>query len=143
VVCDGGALPPDRRVFTPEPGYEPTLVLAAGPRERFGQLEGFAEVVYVGGDGAPSVDLGAGLGELKGRGVSSILCEGGPRLAARLLVDGLVDRLHWIVAPRLLAGPEAVPALSARASLERGAWTIDRIARLGDDVLFSARRSAA
>lgn len=139
VVGDGrAALPVERRVFAPEEGYLPTLVLAAGPRERFGQLEGVAEVVCAETDG-DSMDLGAALAVLKDRGIESVVCEGGPRLAERLLDAGLVDRVHWLVAPVLLAGPDAVPALAPRSALAGSAWTIDRVARLGADVVLSAR----
>jgi diaminohydroxyphosphoribosylaminopyrimidine deaminase/5-amino-6-(5-phosphoribosylamino)uracil reductase len=138
VVSDRPSLPRERRVFAPANGYLPTLVLGAGPSGEYGQLEGVAEVICVGKDGG-SMDVGAGLVALKERGIESVLCEGGPRLAARLLARGLVDRVHWLVAPRLLAGPEAVPALASRAELGGGSWAIDRTARLGADVLLSAR----
>lgn len=138
VVCDRAPLPRERRVFAPADGYLPTLVLGAGPREQYGQLEGVAEVICVEADGG-SMDVGAGLVALKERGIESVLCEGGPRLAARLLAAGAVDRVHWLVAPRLLTGPDAVPALARRVGLDGGSWAIDRAARLGVDVLLSAR----
>ena len=60
-------------------------------------------------------------------GVSSLLCEGGPHLARRLLGEGLVDELFLSVAP-LLAGGEpsggealrilAGPELESPARLE-------------------------
>jgi diaminohydroxyphosphoribosylaminopyrimidine deaminase / 5-amino-6-(5-phosphoribosylamino)uracil reductase len=140
VVCDGRPLPPERRVFAEEEGYAPTVVLAAGPRALFGQLERVAEVAYIGAEDAPAVDLLGGLRALRERGVSSVLCEGGPRLAARLLAAGVVDRLEWLSAPRVLSGPDAVPALGPGAALDVG-WTIDAVERLGDDVRLSAHPS--
>jgi len=53
--------------------------------------------------------LAAGLKELRDAGVLSILCEGGGSLGARLLSEGLVDRLYWIQAP-LWLGENGVPA---------------------------------
>src|SRR2546428_2041865 len=52
--------------------------------------------------------LRAGLRMLRDAGIQSLLCEGGGALGARLLADGLVDRLYWVQAPvwlRERAGP--------------------------------------
>jgi diaminohydroxyphosphoribosylaminopyrimidine deaminase/5-amino-6-(5-phosphoribosylamino)uracil reductase len=137
VVADRPTLPAERRAFARAPGYDPTLVLAAGPRGGYGQWGGLVEMVYV--NETPPVDLVRALDALANRGIRSLLCEGGPRLAARLLAGGLVDRLSWIVAPRLLAGPTAVPALARTGGLADTSWSIDHVERFGDDVLLSAR----
>src|SRR2546428_448397 len=50
-----------------------------------------------------------GLRMLREAGIQSLLCEGGGALGARLLTDGLVDRLYWVQAPVWL-GEGAVPA---------------------------------
>lgn len=54
-------------------------------------------------------DLRAGVVELARAGIQSVLCEGGGALGARLLAEGLVDRLYWVQAP-LWLGEGAVPA---------------------------------
>jgi len=53
--------------------------------------------------------LAAGLQMVRAAGIETLLCEGGGALGARLLVDGLVDRLYWVQAPVWL-GEGAVPA---------------------------------
>lgn len=53
--------------------------------------------------------LADALRELRAAGVESLLCEGGGALGAKLLADGLVDRLYWVQAPVWL-GEAAVPA---------------------------------
>ncbi len=64
-----------------------------------------ARVEYIRSD-SPQLDLSAALAELTERfGVASLLCEGGPHLARRLLGAGLLDELLLSVAP-LLAGGE-------------------------------------
>lgn len=138
VACGRTPLPVDSRVFAPLEGYAPTLVLApAGAREAFADLERVAEVVYVlATDGR--LNLNEALRALRARGIASVLCEGGPTLAAALLGAGLVDRLDWLSAPVLLAGPESLPALEAEAGL-RTQIRPDRVERLGDDLLVSAR----
>ena len=59
--------------------------------------------------GPGGVDLGAGLRELRARGVQTLLVEGGARVITSLLAAGLVDRLVIGTAPRIIgAGTEAV-----------------------------------
>ncbi len=143
VICDRPPYPAGRRALDPLEGYAPTIVLVAGSAAPFGQLDALAEVVAVGADGSPTVDLGAGLVALKERGITSVLCEGGPRLAARLLAGGLVDRVEWLIAPVMLAGPGAVAAVAPATRLAETAWAFDRVEPLGPDVRISARRVAA
>src|SRR5205814_6412368 len=50
-----------------------------------------------------------GVRMLRGAGIHSVLCEGGGALGAKLLAEGLVDRLYWVQAPVWL-GEGAVPA---------------------------------
>jgi riboflavin biosynthesis pyrimidine reductase len=56
-------------------------------------------------------------------------------VAGHLLTEGLVDRFHWIVAPRFLRGPAAVPAFTSGAITNR--LQFDRIEALGADALIS------
>jgi len=145
VACERAPVSPRSRLFAnPDPDregiYARTIVLApAGARDAFIPLEAVAEVVYVGDASARSLDLRASMIALKERGIYSVYSEGGPTLAARLLTEGLVDRLHWLTAPVLFASESAVGALrlSPEASLRRR-LVFDEVARLGDDVLFSA-----
>jgi len=72
-------------------------------------------VIYVVSDapvGVPNVevcrvpDLRAVVDDLAQRGARRILCEGGPRLNAGLLEAGLVDELHFTLAPKLAGGAD-------------------------------------
>jgi diaminohydroxyphosphoribosylaminopyrimidine deaminase/5-amino-6-(5-phosphoribosylamino)uracil reductase len=78
-----------------------------------------AQLVEVPGRGG-QLDLRRGLRLLAKAGLSEVLVEGGGGLAAALLREGLVDEVHWFVAPRLLGG-------DARPSL--GALGLSRLAR--------------
>jgi diaminohydroxyphosphoribosylaminopyrimidine deaminase/5-amino-6-(5-phosphoribosylamino)uracil reductase len=74
---------------------------------------------------------------LGARGLTSVLVEGGARVATDALAAGVVDRVAWFVAPRLL-GADAVAAvgpLALRSVADAPALRIDRVERLGDDVL--------
>ena len=55
------------------------------------------------------LDLTAALAELRSRfGVELVLCEGGPRLNADLLLAGLVDELFLSISPQLAGGTDAL-----------------------------------
>jgi len=59
-----------------------------------------------------TVDLGAALMVLAESGVTRVLLEGGAHLAAGMLRAGLVDRLVWFRAPRLIGGDGLAAAVS-------------------------------
>ena len=82
--------------------------------------------------------LADGLRALREAGVESVLCEGGGALGAKLLVDGLVDRLYWVQAPVWL-GEAAVPAFPGMAAAPLAAaprWTPVERRALGPDTLL-------
>ncbi len=65
---------------------------------------GAAEVVRVAGDSANRPTIDAVLATLTGRGVSSLMIEGGGRVAACFVAAGVVDAIEWFRAPILLGG---------------------------------------
>ena len=140
VACEDTPIPLDRAVLAPVDGYAPTIVLApGGKREAFTALECAADVIYVGE--SERLDLAGALDALRAHGIASVLCEGGPTLAARLLEAGLVDRVDWLVAPILLGGPEALPALAR--SQAATPLRFERVRELGSDVLLSCTKCSA
>jgi riboflavin-specific deaminase-like protein len=80
-----------------------TVVVTArdAPPDR---LAAMAEVADVVATGEGVVDLTAGLGELRQRGLAHLLCEGGPMLLGALLAEGLVDELCVAMSPRVVGG---------------------------------------
>ena len=82
--------------------------------------------------------LADGLRALRAAGIESVLCEGGGALGAKLLVDGLVDRLYWVQAPVWL-GEAAVPAFPGMAAAPLAAaprWIPVERRALGPDTLL-------
>jgi diaminohydroxyphosphoribosylaminopyrimidine deaminase / 5-amino-6-(5-phosphoribosylamino)uracil reductase len=138
VACQSETISARSRVFAPEDGYARTIVLApAGLRDRFDELAAVADVVYVGATDARRLDPAQALTALRTRGLFSVLCEGGPRLAAALIAARRVDRIYWAIAPRFLGSDRAVSVLSG-ADLNGIGLHVDRLERLGPDVLISA-----
>jgi diaminohydroxyphosphoribosylaminopyrimidine deaminase / 5-amino-6-(5-phosphoribosylamino)uracil reductase len=87
--------------------------------------------------------LAAGLRLLREAGIESLLCEGGGALGARLLADGLVDRLYWVQSPVWL-GEGAVPAFPGVPPHPLAAaprWTpVERRVLASDTLLVLDRR---
>jgi diaminohydroxyphosphoribosylaminopyrimidine deaminase/5-amino-6-(5-phosphoribosylamino)uracil reductase len=79
-----------------------------------------------------------GFAQLRLAGIQSLVCEGGGALGAKLLAEGLVDRLYWVQAPVWL-GEGAVPAFPGvppSALAEAPRWTVVERRALGSDTLL-------
>jgi diaminohydroxyphosphoribosylaminopyrimidine deaminase/5-amino-6-(5-phosphoribosylamino)uracil reductase len=113
VVLDSGLrMPPAARLLLSSPGA-PVLVFcgAEAARTRSAELESRgAEVIPV-----PAfnneVDLLAVLEELSKREILGILVEGGSEVHWSFLSSRLVDKFYFIIAPLVLGGRDAVPAV--------------------------------
>jgi len=94
--------------------------------------------------GRGGVDLKDLLARLAARGVTHLLVEGGARVHARFLAEGLVDRVLVFVAPKL-AGGDGVPLLAGPGPARMAdAVRLEevQIERVGDDVLVQGRPAA-
>ncbi|MEP7180359.1 MAG: pyrimidine reductase family protein [Pseudonocardiales bacterium] len=105
VISRSLRLNPAADLFVAAPEDARTIVLscAVGDPTVRAELEQVADVIVCGDE---SVDLVAARATLAGRGLSRILCEGGPTLFADLARAGVVDELCLSLSP-LLTGPGA------------------------------------
>jgi riboflavin-specific deaminase-like protein len=101
VIVSGRLDLPDDLPLLHEPDQE-VLVATFSDRE----LAGAAAIRYLRFNGG-AVDIKRLLAVLRGRGVRSVLCEGGPTLNAELLRAGGVDELFHCIAPKLAGEPDA------------------------------------
>jgi diaminohydroxyphosphoribosylaminopyrimidine deaminase/5-amino-6-(5-phosphoribosylamino)uracil reductase len=146
IVCETAPVPLASRVLAPPPdapagSYRPTIVLApAGLADVFAPLSERCEVLLAGEADGMQLDLHAAMRALRGAGITTVLCEGGPTLAARLIAAGLVERIVWFVAPIFFAAPGAVPVLAGAdlGALVNG-WAFDEVERVGNDLMITAR----
>ena len=118
VVLDSGfRLPPGARMLA-SAGGGPVLVVGregAGGRRRAALERAGAETMTVGAEaGGPGLDLRSVLKKLAGRGIASVMIEGGGRLATSILESGLADRGLFVYAPRLIGGHDAVSVCGGR-----------------------------
>lgn len=126
VLLDGRLrVPSTARLYQP-PGDTRTWVLCregakgiAGVRDRAERVLAFPAAA--GG----RIDLASAFERLAVEGLTTVLVEGGGQLAAALLRAGLVDEVHWLIAPSLIGGdgrpalgPLALEALSDVIALE-------------------------
>lgn len=112
----------------------PTWVMASleAPVSSVTTLEGNGVRVF------RPASLAQGLHAAREAGIESILCEGGGALGAKLLADGLVDRLYWVQAPVWL-GEAAVPAFPGMPAASLAAaprWIPVERRALGSDTLL-------
>ena len=70
------------------------------------------ELIEVGESSDGNIDLHEALQRLGERGITRLLLEGGSRVAGGFLRAGLIDRIAWFRAPRLIGG-DGIPAASA------------------------------
>jgi riboflavin biosynthesis pyrimidine reductase len=105
VVSGALDLDPTSTLFTKAEATARTIVITcrAAPADRLAALAEVADVLVAGDE---RVGLAAALGGLVERGLTRVLCEGGPTLFGGLLRAGLVDELCLTVSP-LLTGPGA------------------------------------
>lgn len=139
IACETDTIPESSRVLNELEDYRRTVILApAGARARFDNVRDRAEVLFVGDDASQQLDLDLAMRALRDAGVTSVLCEGGPTLAGRLIAQGLADRIYWAIAPMFLRTDTAVPALAGvdLASLRKRV-AVDGVVQLGDDVVIT------
>lgn len=142
VVLDSDLRLPGRLALLHPRSAAPTLVAHASARAR--RVGPGVELLRC-RRGKGGVDLRDLLARLGARGVTHLLVEGGARVNARFLEDGLVDRLAVVVAPRL-AGADGVPlaALRGPARMADGIRLEEvEVERVGEDVLIQGRPIAA
>ena len=109
IVTASAQLSPAARCFSPEGPRTVVVTCAGADPARRAALAEVADVLVVGEE---QVCLPAMVTALHERGLTRLLCEGGPALLTDLLTAGLVDELCLTATPLLVGG---APGLLSRA----------------------------
>jgi diaminohydroxyphosphoribosylaminopyrimidine deaminase/5-amino-6-(5-phosphoribosylamino)uracil reductase len=100
-----------------------------------------AEIIHCPDEDSPEtrVDLAKLMDQLHKRGITSILLEGGGTLKAAALKAGIVDKVSFIVAPKLIGGSDAkTPVEGEGATIISEAISLKNMTTkpLGEDLLI-------
>lgn len=100
-----------------------------------------AEILHCPDDSSPEprVDLTKLMAQLHRRGITSVLLEGGGTLKAAALQAGIIDKVSFIVAPKIIGGSDAkTPVEGDGATIMTEAYQLKRMSSrsLGDDILI-------
>ncbi|MCX6023116.1 MAG: bifunctional diaminohydroxyphosphoribosylaminopyrimidine deaminase/5-amino-6-(5-phosphoribosylamino)uracil reductase RibD [Chloroflexi bacterium] len=143
VVLDARARTPITARMLSEPGATMIAVTEAAPPERRAALqEAGAEVFTVPArpETEGMVDIAALLRELGRRDVTAVLVEGGGRVLGSVFDAGLADRVLAFLAPVVIGGSAAVPAVAGLgAATMAAAHRLEnvQVRRLGPDLLVT------
>ena len=141
IVVDAGArLPLTARLLGG--GRRPILAAACVDPARRTELESAGCRVWELPTERGDVDLKLLLERLGEEGVDSVLIEGGGETAAAFLAAGLVDRVSFLIAPILIGGRDAVPAiggLGAERLADAQRLTDISTEWVGPDLIYSGR----
>ncbi len=141
LVLDSLARTPPGSAVINRSSQAPTIIVTTdrAPRDRVRLLEQAGAVVLAvpAGDSGGRVDIRALMRTLAEREITSVLIEGGGEVHASALASGVVDKVAWFVAPKLIGGREApgplgglgIDRLSEAVSLDRVS-----VARMGNDI---------
>ncbi|MBW2257878.1 MAG: bifunctional diaminohydroxyphosphoribosylaminopyrimidine deaminase/5-amino-6-(5-phosphoribosylamino)uracil reductase RibD [Deltaproteobacteria bacterium] len=88
------------------------------------------------------IDVGALLDGLGARDIMSVLVEGGSEVTTAFLEGGYVDRIIWFVAPKIVGGVDAIPAVGGlgTARMDQALRLRDlAVRRVGEDLMLDGR----
>ena len=132
----------DRRLRTPADGRllstagEGPVIMVAGPGVREALPARVEALERAGAEVIAAGSLAGAFAALAAREITTILVEGGGRLHAALWCEGLVDRLHLVVAPVVL-GPAGVPLFGGH-DIPWSSLRVVRVEPRGDDIWIEA-----
>ncbi|MCI0465917.1 MAG: bifunctional diaminohydroxyphosphoribosylaminopyrimidine deaminase/5-amino-6-(5-phosphoribosylamino)uracil reductase RibD [Beijerinckiaceae bacterium] len=146
VVVDSDLrLPPKARLAQTAAKFPALVIAGEGANDaRAAHLrKASVEVAHVRRDTAGRVDLKAALEMLAARGLTRILCEGGPRLTAALIGQGLADEVNILTAPGPLgrAGVLGLDAESASMLAGKQSYHLAGTRMIGADRLTRYERA--
>ncbi len=137
VIISGSLdLEPDAQIFTLSPVRPILLTTDHAPAARREQLAGVAHVAVAGSE---ELDVEAALNVLSGRGLTRLLCEGGPGVFGSFQTADRVDELCLTLSPTLTGGTGPRIAKGPEHALQN--LRLDHILREGSELLLRYSRT--
>jgi diaminohydroxyphosphoribosylaminopyrimidine deaminase/5-amino-6-(5-phosphoribosylamino)uracil reductase len=139
IIVDSRArTPPEAKIIT-QRSSSPTLIAVTkmAPAERVATLRKAGAEVFVMPEENQRVSLKLLMGELAKKEITSVLIEGGGEVHASALKAGIVDKVYWFIAPKIIGGKEApgpVGGLGIGCLTEAIQLKEVRVRRLGEDI---------
>jgi diaminohydroxyphosphoribosylaminopyrimidine deaminase/5-amino-6-(5-phosphoribosylamino)uracil reductase len=121
--------PPDSKILKTPPE---TIIVTK--KDKYNDISGISIIKY-----KESLELNWLMGELAERGIMSVLIEGGSSLTAHAIYEGIVDKVMFFIAPKIIGGRDSYPAVGGRSfrALESAFKIRDmKVKRVGEDVLI-------
>lgn len=141
IIVDSQARTPlTAKVVTDGKARTIIAVTEQAPLERIKALEKAGAEVITAGTGA-HVDLRNLLQQLGQKEICSVFVEGGGRINFSLLQEGLVDKVHAFIAPKIIGGSEALTPVEGEgfASLHDAVELRDvKVETIDGDILLTA-----
>lgn len=131
VVSRSLALDPADPLFSAATHRTIVLTCAAAPADRLAALGAVADVVVA---GETELDVPAAVAALAERGLTRILCEGGPHLLASIVAAGALDELCYTLTPSMVGG-RADRLLETPSDLVSG-WSLGHLIEDGGTLLM-------
>jgi diaminohydroxyphosphoribosylaminopyrimidine deaminase / 5-amino-6-(5-phosphoribosylamino)uracil reductase len=133
-------IPLNARVLSPSSSATTFIATTRkAPRGKIRKLHDKGAVVLVLPDQDKRVNMKSLVKELGRLGMTSLMIEGGAEVNASALQSGIVDKLIWFIAPRLMGGKEAVGVIGG-SSPEKLKETIPvrsvRCRQVGNDLMI-------
>ena len=137
VLLDGRLrVPLEARLLSDRDASRTWVVCGERARGLVSVREAAGRVLPIRRSGAGHVDLTRAMRALAKEGLTTVLVEGGGGLAAALLRAGLVDEVHWMLAPKLIGsdGRPGLGPLELRRLRDAVALSPERVTRRGEDL---------
>jgi diaminohydroxyphosphoribosylaminopyrimidine deaminase / 5-amino-6-(5-phosphoribosylamino)uracil reductase len=141
VIVDTHLRTPDgAKVLNSESSSETLMVVGPDvPAERLRRIEREGISILICPTKQDRIDLGVLLDLLGGRGMTSVLVEGGSAIMGSLISEGLIDKFYIFKAPKILGGNDGMPMASGSGPQKMDAalrLNDIKVRRFGDDVLI-------
>jgi diaminohydroxyphosphoribosylaminopyrimidine deaminase/5-amino-6-(5-phosphoribosylamino)uracil reductase len=126
---------PSARIFDTPPG---TVIVTRIRNDKSRALEKSGiKIIHF----KDALDLGWLMKRLAGMGMMAVLVEGGSTLNAHAFNDGIVDRVMFFIAPKIIGGRSAYPSVGGEGDLARTlaeAYMLKdiRAKKVGEDILI-------